>query len=162
MTDNNNDDLVSFSSDSDDFQHFLETYVELLKRYEKRSLDLLQQSHQAANEFVAQVQQSPVWCRLQDIIKEQQSNFDALLESDTQKFPERLRRTLMEEWNTHGMPRKRRENLSKEKVKLLKEWFDEHAHHPYPTEDEKEQLCQKTGVPKEQVSTTSLFSERSY
>lgn len=68
----------------------------------------------------------------------------------------------MEEWNTHGMPRKRRENLSKEKVKLLKEWFDEHAHHPYPTEDEKEQLCQKTGVPKEQVSTTSLFSERSY
>lgn len=133
MTDNNNDDLVSFSSDSDDFQHFLETYVELLKRYEKRSLDLLQQSHQAANEFVAQVQQSPVWCRLQDIIKEQQSNFDALLESDTQKFPERLRRTLMEEWNTHGMPRKRREN------------------HPYPTEDEKEQLCQKTGVPKEQI-----------
>lgn len=46
--------------------------------------------------------------------------------------------------------RKRRGNLPKETTDKLRAWFAEHLHHPYPSEDEKQELMQQTGL---QMST---------
>lgn len=129
--------------------------MDLLNRYEQRCSDLVEESRRAANEFVSEAYQSPVWNMLQDIIQERQSHSDGVSQVDMQHFSEKLKSTLMEQWKVHGMPRRRRENLSKEKVRLLKEWFDAHIQYPYPTEREKQQLCQETGMQMQQVSTRS-------
>lgn len=52
--------------------------------------------------------------------------------------------------------RKRRGNLPKETTDKLRAWFVAHLQHPYPTEDEKQELMRKTGL---QMSKYLLFSE---
>lgn len=47
---------------------------------------------------------------------------------------------------TDGRQRKRRGNLPKETTDKLREWFISHLQHPYPTEDEKQELMGKTGL----------------
>jgi hypothetical protein len=47
--------------------------------------------------------------------------------------------------------RKRRGNLPKEATGILKDWFSSHRESPYPTEDEKLQLCTRTGLTLNQV-----------
>jgi hypothetical protein len=47
--------------------------------------------------------------------------------------------------------RKRRGNLPKEATALLKKWFADHRDSPYPTEDEKLDLCQRCGLTLNQV-----------
>jgi len=42
--------------------------------------------------------------------------------------------------------RKRRGNLPKEITDKLRAWFMAHLHHPYPTEDEKQELMRQTGL----------------
>ena len=42
--------------------------------------------------------------------------------------------------------RKRRGNLPKETTDKLRAWFVAHLHHPYPTEDEKQDLMRQTGL----------------
>lgn len=42
--------------------------------------------------------------------------------------------------------RKRRGNLPKETTDKLRAWFTEHLHHPYPSEDEKQDLMHQTGL----------------
>lgn len=42
--------------------------------------------------------------------------------------------------------RKRRGNLPKETTDILRAWFVAHLHHPYPTEDEKQDLMRQTGL----------------
>jgi len=42
--------------------------------------------------------------------------------------------------------RKRRGNLPKETTDKLRSWFVAHLHHPYPTEDEKQELMRQTGL----------------
>lgn len=42
--------------------------------------------------------------------------------------------------------RKRRGNLPKETTDKLRNWFVGHLHHPYPTEDEKQELMRQTGL----------------
>lgn len=42
--------------------------------------------------------------------------------------------------------RKRRGNLPKETTEKLRAWFLTHLNHPYPSEDEKQELIQKTGL----------------
>jgi hypothetical protein len=49
------------------------------------------------------------------------------------------------------LSRKRRGNLPKEATQLLKDWFYSHRESPYPTEDEKIDLCRKTGLNMNQV-----------
>lgn len=49
--------------------------------------------------------------------------------------------------------RKRRGNLPKETTDKLRAWFVAHLHHPYPTEDEKQDLMRQTGL---QMSTSRL------
>ncbi len=46
--------------------------------------------------------------------------------------------------------RKRRGNLPKETTDKLRSWFVAHLQHPYPTEDEKQELMRLTGL---QMST---------
>ncbi len=45
-----------------------------------------------------------------------------------------------------GKQRKRRGNLPKETTDKLRAWFVAHLHHPYPTEDEKQDLIRQTGL----------------
>lgn len=45
-----------------------------------------------------------------------------------------------------GPQRKRRGNLPKETTDKLRNWFHAHLHHPYPTEDEKQELMMVTGL----------------
>jgi hypothetical protein len=42
--------------------------------------------------------------------------------------------------------RKRRGNLPKETTDKLRAWFKAHLHHPYPTEEEKQELMRQTGL----------------
>lgn len=47
---------------------------------------------------------------------------------------------------------KKRTNLSKTAKTVLKTWFDNHLHHPYPTEEEKDMLGLNGGITIEQVN----------
>ena len=51
--------------------------------------------------------------------------------------------------------RKRRGNLPKEATNLLKDWFAANRTSPYPTEDQKMELCNRTGLSLNQVRDTS-------
>ncbi|KAF2655646.1 hypothetical protein K491DRAFT_758099 [Lophiostoma macrostomum CBS 122681] len=64
------------------------------------------------------------------------------------------------QFQSHGVDhnafnRKRRGNLPKEATSLLKNWFNSHRDSPYPTEDEKVQLCTATNLTLNQVSCFS-------
>lgn len=50
--------------------------------------------------------------------------------------------------------RKRRGNLPKEATKIMKDWFHEHTDSPYPTEEEKQVLCDRTKLQMSQVSSS--------
>ena len=56
---------------------------------------------------------------------------------------------------TSQVPKKRRGNLPRDVTDLLKQWFEEHLAHPYPTEEEKQMLCRRTGLAMTQVSLTA-------
>ena len=56
---------------------------------------------------------------------------------------------------TFQMPKKRRGNLPRDVTDMLKQWFEEHLAHPYPTEEEKQMLCRRTGLAMTQVSTAT-------
>lgn len=59
----------------------------------------------------------------------------------------------------HGRPGKRRRgNLPKHVTDLLRGWLNDHLHHPYPTEDEKQMLMAQTGLNINQVCTEKLLS----
>ncbi|KAL9134230.1 MAG: hypothetical protein Q9175_004586, partial [Cornicularia normoerica] len=47
---------------------------------------------------------------------------------------------------TSQAPKKRRGNLPRDVTDMLKQWFEEHLAHPYPTEEEKQMLCRRTGL----------------
>lgn len=53
--------------------------------------------------------------------------------------------------------RRRRGNLPKEATALLKDWFAAHRESPYPTEDEKLELCRQTQLTLNQVCLASFF-----
>lgn len=52
--------------------------------------------------------------------------------------------------------KRRRGNLPKQVTDLLREWLNNHIHHPYPTEDEKQMLMAQTGLTIHQVPTPRL------
>jgi hypothetical protein len=49
-------------------------------------------------------------------------------------------------------PPRKRGKLPKHVTDYLKEWLHHHSDHPYPSEDEKKQLCHTTGLSMSQVS----------
>ncbi|KAL5338475.1 hypothetical protein BJX70DRAFT_198275 [Aspergillus crustosus] len=48
--------------------------------------------------------------------------------------------------------RKNSSRLSREAVRILKTWLNEHTDHPYPSEDEKEELKLRTGLKRTQIT----------
>ncbi|CAN8096522.1 unnamed protein product [Discula destructiva] len=56
--------------------------------------------------------------------------------------------------------RKRRGNLPKETTDKLRAWFVSHLHHPYPTEDEKQELMRQTGLQMNQISNWFINARR--
>ncbi|KAF7514747.1 hypothetical protein G7054_g15038 [Neopestalotiopsis clavispora] len=56
--------------------------------------------------------------------------------------------------------RKRRGNLPKETTDKLRAWFVAHLHHPYPTEDEKQDLMRQTGLQMNQISNWFINARR--
>ena len=57
---------------------------------------------------------------------------------------------------TSQLPKKRRGNLPRNITDMLKQWFEEHLAHPYPTEEEKQMLCARTGLAMTQVGRIAL------
>lgn len=55
---------------------------------------------------------------------------------------------------SEGKQRKRRGNLPKETTDKLRSWFLTHLQHPYPTEDEKQDLMRQTGL---QMSKFAIY-----
>ena len=49
-------------------------------------------------------------------------------------------------------PQRKRGKLPKETTDYLKQWLHRHSDHPYPSEEEKKQLCHVTGLSMSQVS----------
>lgn len=56
--------------------------------------------------------------------------------------------------------RKRRGNLPKETTDKLRNWFMAHLGHPYPTEDEKQELVRQTGLQMNQISNWFINARR--
>ncbi|OAQ97840.1 hypothetical protein LLEC1_00034 [Akanthomyces lecanii] len=56
--------------------------------------------------------------------------------------------------------RKRRGNLPKETTDKLRSWFVAHLQHPYPTEDEKQELMRVTGLQMNQISNWFINARR--
>ncbi|KAG4438758.1 hypothetical protein IFR05_005735 [Cadophora sp. M221] len=56
--------------------------------------------------------------------------------------------------------RKRRGNLPKETTDKLRAWFVSHLTHPYPTEDEKQELMRQTGLQMNQISNWFINARR--
>ncbi|KAJ8113633.1 hypothetical protein OPT61_g4268 [Boeremia exigua] len=56
--------------------------------------------------------------------------------------------------------RKRRGNLPKEATNILKEWFSANRNSPYPTEDQKLDLCRMTNLTLNQVSNWFINARR--
>lgn len=56
--------------------------------------------------------------------------------------------------------RKRRGNLPKETTDKLRSWFLAHLTHPYPTEDEKQELVRQTGLQMNQISNWFINARR--
>ncbi|KAI1281319.1 hypothetical protein F5Y07DRAFT_293431 [Xylaria sp. FL0933] len=59
-----------------------------------------------------------------------------------------------------GKQRKRRGNLPKETTDILRSWFIAHLNHPYPTEDEKQELMTQTGLQMNQISNWFINARR--
>jgi hypothetical protein len=58
------------------------------------------------------------------------------------------------------LPGKKRGKLPKETTDFLKAWLHRHSDHPYPSEDEKKQLCHATGLSMSQVSNWMINARR--
>ncbi|KAH8836225.1 hypothetical protein RJ55_10045 [Drechmeria coniospora] len=56
--------------------------------------------------------------------------------------------------------RKRRGNLPKETTDKLRSWFVAHLHHPYPSEEEKQELMRQTGLLMNQISNWFINARR--
>ncbi|KAI0382902.1 hypothetical protein F5Y04DRAFT_35031 [Hypomontagnella monticulosa] len=62
--------------------------------------------------------------------------------------------------NGDGKQRKRRGNLPKETTDKLRAWFVAHLHHPYPSEEEKQDLMRQTGLQLNQISNWFINARR--
>lgn len=57
-------------------------------------------------------------------------------------------------------PKRRRGNLPKSTTALLRSWLYDHTSHPYPSEDEKNQLAAQTGLTINQISNWFINARR--
>jgi hypothetical protein len=59
-------------------------------------------------------------------------------------------------------PRRRPAAIPKPTTDVLKNWLHRHSDHPYPSEDEKKQLCAATGLSMSQVSNWMINVGQTY
>lgn len=57
-------------------------------------------------------------------------------------------------------PQRKRGKLPKPVTDFLKDWLHRHSDHPYPSEEEKKQLCHATGLSMSQVSNWMINVSR--
>ncbi|KAK4135460.1 hypothetical protein BT67DRAFT_277481 [Trichocladium antarcticum] len=62
--------------------------------------------------------------------------------------------------NGDNRPRRRRGNLPKETTDRLRVWFQAHLSHPYPSEDEKQEMMRQTGLQMNQISNWFINARR--
>ncbi|KAH6880851.1 homeobox KN domain-containing protein, partial [Coprinopsis sp. MPI-PUGE-AT-0042] len=62
--------------------------------------------------------------------------------------------------NMVDQPPHKRGELPKETTDYLKAWLHRHSDHPYPSEEEKKQLCHATGLSMSQVSNWMINARR--
>ena len=62
--------------------------------------------------------------------------------------------------NLVDRPQRKRGKLPKETTDFLKAWLHKHSDHPYPSEEEKKQLCHATGLSMSQVSNWMINVSR--
>jgi hypothetical protein len=53
-----------------------------------------------------------------------------------------------------------RSNYSKFVTKILMNWFKEHLNHPYPSEEQRQQLCEITGLSRKQLRVWFIDTRR--
>lgn len=64
--------------------------------------------------------------------------------------------------NTNEHASKTGPRFSREAIRILREWLSSHRQHPYPSDDAKEGLMQKTGLKKSQVTNWLTNARRRY
>ncbi|EGN98118.1 hypothetical protein SERLA73DRAFT_169172 [Serpula lacrymans var. lacrymans S7.3] len=82
------------------------------------------------------------------------SHIPASTPSASTRSPQAPSSTLVER------PTRKRGKLPKETTDYLKAWLHRHSDHPYPSEEEKKQLCHATGLSMSQVSNWMINARR--
>lgn len=59
-----------------------------------------------------------------------------------------------------SLARKRRPNYSKRVKGILMRWLEDHIDNPYPTENEREELCSQTGLSRRQLRVWFIDTRR--
>jgi len=125
---------------------FLTTYLDLLEGFEQKCEEIFQQCEKACENLVlnAKVPELPSAPSRDGPGNEDDAEIQAVLK---RKFVE-----AMEKLQTSNMPKRRRGNLPKEATSVFKKWFDDHSSHPYPTDEEKQELARITGTGQQQIT----------
>lgn len=61
---------------------------------------------------------------------------------------------------TSGTAKKRRGNLPRQVTEILRQWLNAHIEHPYPTDEEKQELIKQTGLTLNQLSNWFINARR--
>lgn len=56
--------------------------------------------------------------------------------------------------------KKRRGNLPRQVTEILRQWLNEHIEHPYPTDEQKQELMKLTGLTLNQLSNWFINARR--
>jgi len=69
---------------------------------------------------------------------------------------------LLVQLQIHTSRNKRRRNLDPNSIAILRTWFDKHQGHPYPSEAEKDELSEKSGLTLGQIATWFVNARARY
>ncbi|KAJ9075066.1 homeodomain super [Entomophthora muscae] len=66
----------------------------------------------------------------------------------------------LSEWAAEHFPRRTRQNLPRESIKILKKWLFTHCENPYPEEHEKDELARQAKISATQLSNWFINARR--
>eukprot|EP00181_Compsopogon_caeruleus_P000437 CAMPEP_0184678334 /NCGR_PEP_ID=MMETSP0312-20130426/1058_1 /TAXON_ID=31354 /ORGANISM="Compsopogon coeruleus, Strain SAG 36.94" /LENGTH=357 /DNA_ID=CAMNT_0027126999 /DNA_START=332 /DNA_END=1405 /DNA_ORIENTATION=+ len=127
---------------------FVSHFLDLLDQFDQRFDDLTARVDRSCD-GVVRLAKVPAIQGLEDlVVGEAESPEDAEIQRQLKrKFVD-----AMEKVQTRPMPKRRRGNLPKEATVVFKKWFDEHLEHPYPSDEEKQEMSRLTGVSVQQIT----------